>query len=267
MGNNVEITQKASIDSQATQVGIQNNINGISAQSAIQITINLFLDNFPKLQEEDKNVAKERAKELCEEIINKLSIQGKNDFSEFLDPDMQFVLNKAQQAYARMGTKDLLELLSNIVVHRTNYNSNQYMKILLDESVEIAKSLLPAHLNYLSLIFFCKHVKFSEINSIEGLKQHFEYICSKCPVPDNIHFSYHFLQVMRLLILKLGKAVDYCTQNYGFEEDAVQKILPEMLESIPADCGLSPIGIILAIINANNKTNYKFNFENWIKPL
>lgn len=50
------------------------------------------------------------------------------------------------------------------------------MKILLDEAVEIVKSLSEVHLNYLSLIFLCKEIRVNSINSIDLLKEHCEYI-------------------------------------------------------------------------------------------
>lgn len=263
--NNIQITQKASRGSQTTQVAEQNNYYGMTAEQASQIAINLFIDNFPKLQEDAKRIARERADEFCKKVIGELVGQGKNDFSEFSDPDMQFVLNKSQQEYARFGTQNLLELLSDIVVNRANYNNDQYMKILLDEAVEIAKSLTTAHLNYLSLIFFCKHVKFSEITSIDKLDEHLKYICKVLPIPLDIVVSCSFLNMMRLLDLHLIEADQCYAEAYGFEKKLVQEILPEEIKNIPDDYALSPVGIVLAIINAHSKTRYKFRFETWIK--
>ena len=41
-----------------------------------------------------KKIAKERAEELCKDIVDKLEKQGKTNFSEFSDPDIQYILNK-----------------------------------------------------------------------------------------------------------------------------------------------------------------------------
>lgn len=204
---------------------------------------------------------------MCKDIITNLVREGKNDFSEFSDPDMQFVLNKSQQEYARFGTDTLRELLCELIINRINYNSDYYMKIILDEAVSVVKSLSAIHLNYLSLIFLCKQVKMNNINSIEALKEHCEYICSKLPVPDNIVNCFPFLNMLGLFTISLGDASQVYSKRYGLELDKVKEILPSMMNSIPEDYMLSPLGIVIAIINAQNKTNLKFDFKIWINPI
>lgn len=267
MSNETRIVQKAALGSDTIQIGNQNNYYGITPEKASELAIKLFMDNFPKLQEDAKRVAKERAEELCKNIITNLEKQGKNDFSEFSDPDMQFILNKSQQEYARFGTDTLRELLCEIIINRINYNSDYYMKIILDEAVDVVKSLSVVHLNYLSLIFLCKQVKMSNINSIEALKDHCEYICSKLPVPDNIGNCVPFLNMLGLFTISLGNASQVYSKCYGLELEKVKEILPSMMYSIPGDYMLSPIGIVIAIINAQNKTDFSLDFKIWIKPI
>lgn len=267
MSNETKIIQKAAMGSDTTQIGCQNNYYGITAEKASEIAIKLFMDNFPKLQEDAKRVAKERADELCKNIITNLERQGRSDFSEFSDPDMQFILNKSQQEYARFGTDNLRELLCELIINRVNYNSDYYMKIILDEAVGIVKSLSVVHLNYLSLIFLCKQVKMNNINSLETLKDHCEYICSKLPVPDNIVNCVPFLNMLGLLTISLGNAAQVYSECYGLELNNVKEILPSMMNSIPGDYMLSPIGIVIAIINAQSKTNLRFDFKTWLKPI
>lgn len=180
---------------------------------------------------------------------------------------MQFILNKSQQEYARFGTDTLRELLCEIIINRINYNSDYYMKIILDEAVDVVKSLSVVHLNYLSLIFLCKQVKMSNINSIEALKDHCEYICSKLPVPDNIGNCVPFLNMLGLFTISLGNASQVYSKRYGLELEKVKEILPSMMYSIPGDYMLSPIGIVIAIINAQNKTDFSLDFKIWIKPI
>ena len=159
MSDETKIIQKAALGSDTTQIGEQNNYYGMTAEEASNLAIKLFMDNFPRLQEEAKKIAKERAEELCKNIVDKLKKQGKTNFSEFSDPDIQYILNKSHQEYARFGTQTLHDLLSDLIVNRINYDNDYYMKILLDEAVEIVKSLSEVHLNYLSLIFLCKEIR------------------------------------------------------------------------------------------------------------
>lgn len=264
MCENMQVTQKAAIGSNTNQIAIQKNYYGLSAKEASELAIQLFLDNFPKLQEEAARIAQQRAGELCESIIDKLQNQGQSDYSAFAEPDMQFVLNKAQQEYARFGTDDLCELLSSIIVNRVNYNDDIHMKIVLDEAVESAKALSESHINYLSIIYMCKHLTFKNIKSLEDLKKHCEYICSCFQIPKNISNSFAFLDVLKLFSLKIGDAEDFYSRRYGFNRDEITKILPFEMKSIPADYGLSPIGIAIAIININNKTSYNLDIKRCI---
>ena len=96
MSDETKIIQKAALGSDTTQIGEQNNYYGMTAEEASNLAIKLFMDNFPRLQEEAKKIAKERAEELCKDIVDKLEKQGKTNFSEFSDPDIQYILNKSR---------------------------------------------------------------------------------------------------------------------------------------------------------------------------
>lgn len=267
MSDETKIIQKAALGSDTTQIGEQNNYYGMTAEEASNLAIKLFMDNFPRLQEEAKKIAKERAEELCKNIVDKLKKQGKTNFSEFSDPDIQYILNKSHQEYARFGTQTLHDLLSNLIVNRINYDNDYYMKILLDEAVEIVKSLSEVHLNYLSLIFLCKEIRMNSINSIDLLKEHCEYICSKMPITNGIESSVPFLYMLRLLTISLGNADEVYAKRYNLDIGKVKEILPLAMNSIPGDYSLTPVGIIIAIINIHNKTNLNLDFKIWIKSV
>ena len=76
MSDETKIIQKAALGSDTTQIGEQNNYYGMTAEEASNLAIKLFMDNFPRLQEEAKKIAKERAEELCKNIVDKLKKQN-----------------------------------------------------------------------------------------------------------------------------------------------------------------------------------------------
>jgi hypothetical protein len=254
VSDETKIIQKAALGSDTTQIGEQNNYYGMTAEEASNLAIKLFMDNFPRLQEEAKKIAKERAEELCKNIVDKLKKQGKTNFSEFSDPDIQYILNKSHQEYARFGTQTLHDLLSDLIVNRINYDNDYYMKILLDEAVEIVKSLSEVHLNYLSLIFLCKEIRVNSINSIDLLT-------------NGIESSVPFLYMLRLLTISLGNADEVYAKRYNLDIGKVKEILPLAMNSVPGDYSLTPVGIIIAIINIHNKTNLNLDFKIWIKSV
>ena len=105
------------------------------------------------------------------------------------------------------------------------------------------------------------------INSIESLKEHCEYICAKMPVTNGIESSIPFLYMLRLLTISLGSAADVYSKRYNLDIDKVKEILPLAMNSIPGDYSLTPVGIIIAIINIRNKTNLNLEFKIWIKSI
>ncbi len=105
------------------------------------------------------------------------------------------------------------------------------------------------------------------INSIESLKEHCEYICAKMPVTNGIESSIPFLHMLRLLTISLGSAAEVYSKQYNLDIDKVKEILPLAMNSIPGDYSLTPVGIIIAIINIRNKTNLNLDFKIWIKSI
>ena len=270
MSEENKIIQSSVLGSGTTQIGVQNNYNinnsGITPVQAAEIATKLFLDNFPKLQEAAMNEARRRADEFCKELIGKMQKQDNVNYSAFTEPDVQFVLNKVQQEYARFGTEKLKDLLSDIIVNRINYNDDYFMKIILDEAIEIAKYLTDAHLNYLSLIFLCKQIIFHDIKTINDLEKHCIEICSGLPVPESIVQSVPFLNMMRLLTISLGLPVQVYSKRYGLNASEVEKILPNAMKTIPGDYVLSPVGVVIAIINIQKKMGLKIDFQGALKP-
>ena len=107
----------------------------------------------------------------------------------------------------------------------------------------------------------------NSINSIESLKEHCEYICSKMPVTNEIKSSIPFLNMLRLLTISLGSAAEVYAKGYNLDVGKVKEILPLAMNSIPEDYSLTPVGIIIAIINIRNKTNLNLDFKIWIKSI
>ncbi len=264
MSDETRVTQKAAIGSDTTQIATQNNYYGLSAKEATKMAIDMFLENFPKLQEEAAKTARERADELINEVIIQLNEKGKVDFSEFSDPDMQYVLLKSQQEYARFGTPELLKILTDLLINRINYNEDQYLKLLLDEALDVAKSLTPTHLDYLSHVFFCKNLKLKGIKTIDDLKKHLEYISLQCPIPKETKKTVPFLNMMRLLLIDLDTPEHRYSITYSLPEKLIKEIMPDSQKEIHPDYGLSPLGILIAIINLENKTKYRFDKKIWL---
>ena len=49
---NLEIIQKSSIGSETTQIGVQNNYNGLSIASVTEMAFSIFREYYPQLKNE-----------------------------------------------------------------------------------------------------------------------------------------------------------------------------------------------------------------------
>lgn len=264
MTEEIQVIQKSGIGSDTTNIAIQNNY-GISAEQATQIAINMFMDNFPKLQVEAEKVAKERAEELCKEVIKQLERKGKKEYEEFTNPDVQYVFYEAQKGYARFGESELLELLSELVSDRIMAEGKSYVKRVLDKAVELVLALTPSLMDYLSFIFLTKHIKVSSIIDCETLRNHCEYVCKKIVVEPNIVERNSYLNMLGCFELNIGPASKFFSKTYNIDEAEISKILPEQYKYIPNDYALTPAAIVIAIINAQKKTEFTFDMSIWIK--
>lgn len=264
MNDDTVINQKAALGSTTTQIAVQNNYNGFTPQEASQLAIQLFLDNFPKLQQLAQETAQKRAEELCSSVFRVLEEKETNNYSAFKTPDMQYIFYEAQKGYARFGNQETLDFLSDIVANRVTYDDNQYIKIILDKAIEIAPQLTKEGLNYLSLIFLVKHTLFFKEKDKNTLREKIEYISKILPFPSTIRNQTSFLITLGCLMIHLGTIEAKLSSICNIPEKEISEMLPEHFKLLPADYGLSPIGIALAISNLEKPLKVSINLEIWI---
>lgn len=259
---NVEVNQRASFGSTTTQIGQQNNYYGISPDQACQMAINLFMQNFPKLQDIARETAESRATEFCNEAIQKIISHGIQDFSSFADPDVQCILYESQKNYARFGTSEMLGTLSELIAKRVEHNGDFVLKVAIDKAIEIAPLLNQTQLNYLSLLFIYTRTQTNSIKTIQDLQLQINYYISLLGDADFNSISY--LNMLGCLQLGLHDIIDKLAKTYGLPKNEVKKICPEIIKNLSGDYVPSHIGIILAITNLEVKNGTKLNPQIWI---
>lgn len=257
----VEITQKAALGSQTTQIAVQ--YNGITPEAASQMAINLFMDNFPKLQDIAKRITEERVEHLCKGIMDKLISNGLQDFSAFADPDVQYILLEAQKNYARLGTQDMLSTLTSLVAQRVQSDGDFIYKVSLDKAISIVNQLEPKHLDFLSLLFVTRYVKLPNIHTSQDLISELNHYCDTfC---DAKQASQSYLEMLGCTQISLVLDIaGMFSKVYSLDKKDLEKKYPTVLDIIIGDYGLTPAGIILGAINAEAKTKLKFDIKSWI---
>ena len=264
MSYELHIKQNSSMGSKTTNIGQQNNFYGLTPQEACDLSIKLFYDNFPKLQEQANEIVKEKINELMDSIAKILQIKNIKDMSPFGCPDVQYITYEAQKNYARLGTKEMLNTLSYLVVSRIQHeNENIVLKVSIDKAIEIAPILNSKQLDLLSLLFICTRVKNHSIRNIEDLKTHMDEISIKFADAD--FSSMNYLNMLGCLQLYLHSADKLYAEMYNLTTEAVKSICPEIILKTSGDYSTSYIGTVLAINNAELKMNTHFDLNSWIE--
>lgn len=260
---NIEVNQKAALGGTTTQIGQQNIYNGMSPKEACQMALDLFYQNFPKLQTIAKETAEKRANEFCQEAVQKIVKNGIEDFSPFSDPDVQYTLYEAQKNYARFGTSDMLNTLTSLVAERVEHDKDFILKIAIDKAIEIAPLLTPEQLDYLSILFICTMTKTRNIVTIEDLKRVLESTAEAFSDAD--FSSTNYLYMLGCLQFMVHFTIPTLAEAYNFKEKQIKKICPPIIEQTTGDYTTSYVGTILAIVNAEAKTKMRFDPKIWIQ--
>lgn len=261
--NNILVKQKTALGSHTTQIATQNNYHGLTPKEACELAMQMFYDNFPKLQEEARKIAEERVSELMSKIGTKMGEKKLTDMTPFGDPDVQYVMFETQKNYARFGTKEMLSTISELVAERIQYNHEKIcLKVAIDKAIEIVSMLTSEQLDVLSLLFLSCKVVYRNIHTLDELNAHLCKISSTFAKADISSFSY--LNMLGCLELCLHDPVQDYARRYKLEKKDVEEICPQIIKETRGDYSTSHMGTILAIINAEIKLNEKFNPSIWI---
>ena len=264
--NNTQIgEQNNCTENNNTEVHVETHYNtyiGASLEEVTTIVTNLFLDNFPRMQKVAKDAAEARINELWENIVKELPRKDVKNLLPFMEVDVQYVLYEAQKGYARFATKDLLSNLSSLIIERVKHNEDDLcLRVAIDKAISVVPMLSQEHLDYLSLMFISKFVKVPGIENIQKLKELLDYL------DDTFFYSSDpivHLNNLGCLQLALGDSWEILSNAYGINQMEIKEICPDKIKKLHSDYNTSYVGTILAIVNAERKTKYRFNPKIWI---
>ena len=263
MSDELVIEQKQGLGNTGMQVGVQNNYYGLTPQQACQMAMGLFYDNFPKLQEEAKALVEKRVTTLMDEIAVQLCKKNIIDMSPLADPDVQYTIYEAQKNYARFATNESLSALSSLVAERIKQNdSGICLKVAIDKAISIVGMLSPAQMDHLSILFIATKVKFTDIKTLADFQERFEYLSEVFSNARNSNWAH--LNMLGCFQLDLPNVCEISANKYGLAVSEIKKVCPKFIQSLSGDNSVSPVGTIIAISNAEQKTSYRFNPKIWI---
>ncbi|EMS99177.1 hypothetical protein H009_02773 [Agrobacterium tumefaciens str. Cherry 2E-2-2] len=125
---------KATGDSQIIQSARDTNV-GLSAADMVAIfealtkMVDHYVDNAREMVEQRMNAFQEQ-------ILREFATGGKGRPEAFRDPDFQFVLGRAQQAFARSGDSELGDILTDMITQRSLQENRSRLTLSLNDAVE-----------------------------------------------------------------------------------------------------------------------------------
>ncbi len=263
MSDSINIEQKSAFGSETTQIATQNNYYGLTPEQASKMAMGLFYDNFPRLQDEARALVEKRVAEMMDEIAIQLHRKKVTDMSPMSEPDVQYAVYEAQKNYARFATNESLSVLASLVADRIKENhSDLCLKVAIDNAISTVGKLTPEQMDCLSLLFIVHRVKFGEIKTIDQFKSIFEHIANVFSAAEKANWAH--LNMMGCLQLTLPDIYSNQVKSYGFSIEEVRAAYPQVIRDLEGDYSVSPSGIMIAITNAEQKTDYRFDPKIWI---
>ena len=167
--NIIEQRQEVKRGADATQIGVQNNTYGLTYRDTKELCTDLIKAELNIYKNDAEEIAKQRDANLLQNFLEKLShqkIEDKTITEEFKNPDMQFSYIEAQKSYIRLGTKELEDTLSQLLVDRLKEKKRTLLQIALGEAITVVPILLPEQLDILALCFRLRYTRKLDINSL-----------------------------------------------------------------------------------------------------
>ncbi len=175
MPNDLKMSQSNSLAGNGIQIGEQNNYYGMSYTDTKNLCQDLIREELNVYKREAALEAKKRNDDLLHSLMEKMKKEKLDDVTvgeEFKNPDMQYTYVDAQKAYIRLGTKELEEELTDLLVSRIKERNRSLLQIALQEAITIVPKLLPKHLDSLALCFHLRYTKDIRINNIDSFTQY-----------------------------------------------------------------------------------------------
>jgi hypothetical protein len=152
---------------QSVNVQVDSLNYGLTYQDAKALFLDLFKENFLKLQEEASTIATSRAEEITDSFLNKLATDYPAAIANAKDPDFQMALLLVQREYARSGDRELGDVLVDILVDRSAQSGRSLRQLVLKDALDTAPRLTPAEFAILAVIWWVRQVKCSVNSPIE----------------------------------------------------------------------------------------------------
>lgn len=159
------MNQRQTSGDNSTNYQVAGNLHtGISYRDAKEIAADVFRQNYMHLASEAASLAEERAREICDKFLNKLTEESPESLNNARNPDFQRALFRVQEEFATTGDEDLGDLLVDMLVDRSKQSGGSFRQVVLNEALKTAPRLTSAHVAVLAAVFMARYVNVNAVS-------------------------------------------------------------------------------------------------------
>ncbi|ANM12020.1 LPO_1073/Vpar_1526 family protein [Rhizobium sp. N324] len=162
---------KAGDDAQVVVSGRDTHI-GVPAAEVFEYMSKLHEVHIDHFVARAGEIAESRCRIFEERILRAFVDGGAGNPSAFQDPDFQYHVLRARNAFARSGDEELGEILISMISTRSNQNGRDRVTLSLNEAIERSGLLTSEDFAVITLCFLMRYCR-SPVTSIEELGRHF----------------------------------------------------------------------------------------------
>lgn len=231
-------TQKATGNAIAVQSGgdtvIHKGLSGKEIRTIIDDTISAQLPVFTAMARE---VVDGRLSEFKERVLERFEDASSSNKEAFKDPDFQYLLGRAEHAYARSGDEKILRTLVDLIAQRSRESNRTRLALSLNEAVEKAAVLTRNEFAELSLCFIIKYTQHNGLVSPQKFADFINtHVAPLLPDISREDSSYSYLEsqgcatrvsIIRSELIDILKKVYGGLISKGLTIDEIKGALPE----------------------------------------
>ena len=197
--------QAQDVSDQGTALQANRDINiGLGPDELKQI-IEALTAQLPAFAAIAREIVDARMKDFEDRILRRFVDESISRAEAFKEPDFQYVVWKAQQAYARSGDEDTLDMLVNLIARRSIETDRNRLMPSLNSAVEKSTTLTHNEFAALSLVYYISHTTNLSIKTFCQMIDDLQHVAA--PLITDISeekTSYTYLQSLGCVSISFG---------------------------------------------------------------
>jgi hypothetical protein len=176
--------QTVSGGSTALQVQGDVNVNqGMTPSQMAEVMLEL-MSVTRRFTDDAMQTVQERQSKFEEAVLKQMADKEKSNTEAFRDPDFQYTLGRAQEAFIRSGDESVKETLADIIARRSKADTGTRLAYTLNDAVIRAANLTVEEFATLSVVYI---TRYATNRSIRNVAMFAEFVRSNCmPFVENM---------------------------------------------------------------------------------